>query len=131
MDEFEGVAPRLYAADAAELHVLHHCVAGHLLDVAQGDGLDGTPGVAGDSQSVAHGCLRRHGHALDGVDGRNGVGTGEVGSHGRLVDVRDVGRHFRNDGNLHRALHVGGVEGDEFGVLTHVAAHAGQSHLRA
>ena len=43
----------------------------------------------------------------------------------------DVRRHLRNDGNLHVLLDVGGVGRDEFVVLSHIAAHASQSHLRA
>ena len=101
-----------------------------LVDVAQGDGLHGPAAVARDGQPSAHGSLGRHGDALDGVDGRDGVGSGEVGTHGRQPHVGDVGRHLGYDGNPHAVLHVGGVGGHQFRVLPHVAAHARQSHLR-
>ena len=138
LNELQRVAPRLDAADATELHAasvrpftVDDGVPRHLKDIAQGNGLHRAAAVSRERLLLAHGSLRRHRHALDGVDGRDGVGTGKEGSHGGLVDLRDVGRHLRYDGNLHRPLHVGRVEGHELGVLPHVATHAGQSHLRA
>ena len=72
-----------------------------------------------------------HGDRLDGVDGRDGIGTGEEGRHRRMIDMGDVGRHLRDDGYLHRFPDDVGVDGHQFRVLTHIAAHARQSHLRA
>ena len=135
LDELQCVAPGLDAADAAQFDALavgagEHGVRGHLVDVAQGDGLHGSAAVARDGQPSAHGSLGRHGETLNGVDGRDGIGTGEVGTHGRQPHVGDVGRHLGYDGYLHAVLHIGGVGGHQFWVLSHVAAHAGQSHLR-
>ena len=97
----------------------------------QGDGPHGTTGIARDGALSGHLGLGGHRHRLDGVDGRDGVGTRLHAGSGRLGDVRDVGRHLRNDGYLHRALHTGGVGLHQFRTLAHVAAHALVLHLRA
>ena len=54
-----------------------------------------------------------------------------MGGQGELGHRRDIRRHLGDDGNVDGPLDIGGVEGDEFGVLAHVAAHAGKAHLRA
>lgn len=46
LDEFQCVAPRLDAADATELDILHERVLRHLEDVTQGDGFDRAAGIA-------------------------------------------------------------------------------------
>ena len=54
-----------------------------------------------------------------------------MGGHGGLVDLGDVGRHLGDDRYLDIMLHVGRVEQHQLRVLSHVAAHASQLHLRA
>ena len=135
LDELKGIAPRLYATDATEFDrfavtTMHNGVLGHIEDEAQGYGLDSTAGEARHRLTSGNGRTLVHGDALDGVDGRDGIGIGKVGCHGRIVDMGDVGRHLRNDGNADMALHVGSIEQHQLRVLPHVAAHARQSHLR-
>ena len=99
--------------------------------MAQGDWLHCTTRVARKCLLAADLRLVAHRHALDGVDGRNSICTGKVGPHGRLANLRDVGCHLGDDRYLHAALHVGGIEGYQFWVLPHIAAHARKTHLRA
>ena len=42
----------------------------------------------------------------------------------------DIGRHLRNDGDLHHTLHAGGIFLHQLRTLPHVAAHAFVLHLR-
>ena len=135
LDELQRVAPRLDTADAAQFHLLavraiEKGILCHLQDVAQGDGLDRTTRQPLNGFATADLGTVAHRHRLDGVDGQNGISTCEVGGRGRLVDLRDVGRHFGDDGNGDVALDVGRIEQHPLGVLPHVAAHARQSHLR-
>ena len=54
----------------------------------------------------------------------------KIGCHGRLIDLSDVGCHLGDDGNGNITFYVCGVEQYQFRILSHVAAHASQSHLR-
>ena len=130
LDELQGVAPRLDAANAAELDAFHLLGLCHLENEAQGNGLDGASGIARDGTATRHLGQWVHGDGLDGVDGGNGIGTCEESLLGRAGHVGDVRRHLGNDGYLHRALHISGIELDGLGVLAHVATHAGKAHLR-
>ena len=131
LDELQGVVPGLDAAHAAVLHLLHHGVQHHGQDMAQGDGPHGPAGIAGARLAAAHLRAFSHGDALDGVDGRYGIGTGKTGGRANVRNMGDVGRHLGDDGNADAALDGGREENHELGVLSHVAAHAGLSHLRA
>ena len=97
--------------------------------MTQCDGFDGTSRVAGYGLLLRDAGVVAHRNALNGVDGRDGIGTGKIAAHGRLVDLGDVGCHLWDDRNGDITLYVCRVESDEFGVLADVGAHAGQSHL--
>ena len=68
-------------------------------------------------------------HALDGVYGRDGISTSEIGSHSRLGDVGNVGCHLWDDGDFHIAFHISGEECNQFGILSYVATHTTLTHL--
>ena len=131
LDELQRVAPCFDAADAAVLHALHDGILDHGQDVAQGDGLDSTARETRTRLASVHFGTLAQGYALDGVDGRYGIRPREVGTHGWVADVGDVGRHLGDDGDGDVTLDVGGEEGDQLGVLPYVAAHAGHAHLGA
>ena len=131
LDILQSVPPRLNATDAAQLDALHDLVLCHFEDETLSNGLHSTTRVARHRLLLADLSLWREGDALDGVDGRNGVCSGKVSTQSRLSHMCDVRRHLRNDGNLHVLLDVGSIGCDEFVVLSHIAAHASQSHLRA
>ena len=99
--------------------------------MSQGDGFDGTPGQAGTRLEAIYLRALPQGYALDGVDGRYGIGSAGIGADGGRVDVGNIGRHLGNDRNLHASFDVGSEEGNHLRILSHVAAHARIMHLGA
>ena len=128
LDELKCVAPRLDTADAAKFR-LWQCLC-QFQYVPQCNRSHGATRIARDGALSGHLGLCCHRYRLDGVDGRDSVGTRLHTGSGRLGDVRDVGRHLRDDGNLHRTLHTGGIGIHQFRTLPHIAAHAFVLHLR-
>ena len=131
LDILQSIPPRLNATDAAQFDASHDLVLRHFEDETLSDGLHGTTRVARHRLLLADLSLWREGNTLDGVDGRNGVCSGKVSSKRRLFHVSDVRRHLGNDGNLNILLDIGGVGSYQLMVLSHIAAHACQTHLRA
>ena len=54
-----------------------------------------------------------------------------MGTDSGVTHHGDVGRHFGNDRDGYRMLDIGGKEGHQLAILTHIAAHTCRAHLRA
>ena len=75
LDELQCVAPCLNATNATEVGTAEDIDLRHLKDVAQGDRLDSTAGIARDGATIGDIGTGIHGDRLDGVNGRNSIGT--------------------------------------------------------
>ena len=127
--EFHGIAPGIDSPDAGKLHAFEYRVHRHLQDETEGDGLHGSPGVARNRLLAGHDPAHRHG--LDGVDGRDSVRTAQISRRGDQVHGRNVGGHLRDDRDMHGPLYENRIVRHQFRILSHVAAHADQTHLGA
>ena len=135
-EEFDGILPCFDAADAGYGEVGEFGILLELCDEAEGDGLDGGAGVAGDGGfSVDDGLSGEVfdvdvADGFDGVDGGDGVRATAERALGGIFDVGDVGGHFGDDGEMGVLLDDAGVTLDEFGVHADVGAHGVARHLR-
>ena len=54
-----------------------------------------------------------------------------MGTDSRVTHHGDVGCHLGDDGDGYRVLDIGGEEGHQLAILSHIAAHTRRTHLRA
>ena len=100
--ELQGVRPGHDAAHADDRHLQ---ARGHLVDHAQGDGLDGRAAQAAvHVPELGPARLEVDGHGQEGVDERDRVRPGFLGRLGDLDDAGDVGRELGDEGTAARGL---------------------------
>ena len=103
-EELDGVHPGLDTADTGNRHISELGILFELSDVSERDGLHGCPGVTGD-----RGFTIYDGHTGDmfeidiadrfnGIDGGDCISAAVEGTARRILNMRDIGGHFSNDG---------------------------------